>query len=558
MENQVNQLKLNVTNISSYLIRSNKELKKLKTQKKDLFFKLEKKSELGEKEKRIETKGLGIGAGFSKIAGTVTAPARSLFDKILDFFGLIALGVLVQNLPAIIKKIDEFFNSDFIKAVGSIFNSIGTGFQKLGELVGFLSPAKQKEIDKDLKKFGSDIDDNIKNIDQAEKDIVDLDPELAKREKENENENKSNNQWWDFLNLVPNTSTPNTGPNIGFGSGSNTGLLGPMPKLKGYASGGTVTNDQQTKPAYTPRKSGALKQSERNMNAGFGDYAKSVDNLAYVFEKDEKNVMAFAKMSEKFREWSSVGITTGPNMPPGQNGSGGPNGGGPPPRMAMIPGNGKVRSGADITDPNDPDGQDSGMDIALLDANGTYGRGAIIQNPFSELKITDSGYQFQNGRGFGYYVTGNAVIQGKTYELLVGHLDNIAVNVGDVLNAGDSIGTQGMSGSTTGPHVTTHINDLSGGGDPWGVLNSVADSWKNGTIIQTDKTKKQNNGSFTTIPRNTKGLNTSNKGGNQSLFVYAVQPVETFVPFPYPVPIEIESSSPAPSRKKLPEIWRVG
>ncbi len=41
MDTQVKQLKLNVTNIKSYLISSNKELKKLKFQKKELFFKIE-------------------------------------------------------------------------------------------------------------------------------------------------------------------------------------------------------------------------------------------------------------------------------------------------------------------------------------------------------------------------------------------------------------------------------------------------------------------------------------------------------------------------------------
>ena len=51
-------------------------------------------------------------------------------------------------------------------------------------------------------------------------------------------------------------------------------------------------------------------------------------------------------------------------------------------------------------------------------------------------------------------------------------------------------------------------------------------------------------------------VNTSSHGGNQSLFVYAVQPVETFVPFPYPVPIETESSSPQPSKPRVPSGWR--
>ena len=45
MENQVTQLKLNVTNIKNSLFSSNKQLKKLKTDKKNLFFKLEKKKE---------------------------------------------------------------------------------------------------------------------------------------------------------------------------------------------------------------------------------------------------------------------------------------------------------------------------------------------------------------------------------------------------------------------------------------------------------------------------------------------------------------------------------
>ncbi len=87
MDNQVKNLKLNVTNIKSYLISSNKELRKLRVQKKELFFKLEKQRELRAEETRVESKNLGIGARFSRLASVVTAPARNIFDQILDFFG---------------------------------------------------------------------------------------------------------------------------------------------------------------------------------------------------------------------------------------------------------------------------------------------------------------------------------------------------------------------------------------------------------------------------------------------------------------------------------------
>ena len=528
MENQVTKLKLNVTNIKSYLINSNKEMGKLRKDKKNLFSKLEKKRELRAEESRLETKNLGIGSGFSKVAGAITAPAKSIFDKILEFFGLIALGILVKNLPQIIDKINQFLNSDFFKSITSLLSTLAKGVDTLIDI-----SLSSKDIE------GKDIKKEKKDIEEANKKITDSSKKIEEKR-----------SWYNDI-----LSNLSKAPAMAPGSMYPVTIPKKEEEPQKRSTGGTITQEHKQNPAYKPPKSGPLKRAERGMTDGFTDFALSVDNIEEAVRRDEENVMAFAKMSEKFREWSSVGITTTgrPFMPPGSNGSGG--GGGQLPRMAMIPGGGKVRGGAVVTDPYDPDYQDSGMDIALLDPNGGYGVGSIIQNPFSELTITDRGYQFANGRGFGYYVTGNAIIQGKTYELLVGHLDKIAVNKGDVLKAGDSIGTQGMSGSTTGPHVTTHINDLSGGGDPWSVLTSVADAWKNGKIVVTDATKKQSNGMVVTIPKVTKALNTSNNSGNQSLFIYAVQPVETFVPFPYAVPVK-QSSSSSIQKPKLPEIWR--
>ena len=532
MENQVTKLKLNVTNIKSYLINSNKELGKLRKDKKNLFSKLEKKRELRAEENRLETKNLGIGSGFSKVAGAITAPAKSIFDKILEFFGLIALGVLVQKLPQIIEKINQFLDSDFFKSITSLLSTLAKGIDALIDI-----SLSSKEIE------GKNAKKEKKELEEANKKITDQSKKLEKEK----------SRYEDILSKLGKIPMTPMAP----GSMFPTPPLKKEPKPQERSTGGTITQEHKQNPTYKPPKSGPLKRAERGMTDGFTDFSLSVNNIEEAVRRDEENVIAFAKMSEKFREWSSVGITTTgkPFMPPGQNGAASSGGGGPFPKMAMIPGNGKVRGGAIITDPYDPDYQDSGMDIALSDASGNYDIGAIIQNPFSELTITDRGYQFSNGRGFGWYVTGNAIIQGKTYELLVGHLDQISVNKGDILKAGDSIGTQGMSGSTTGPHVTTHINDLSGGGDPWSVLRSVADSWQTGNIIQTDATKKQSNGMVVTIPKVTKALNTSNSSGNQSLFIYAVQPIESFVPFPYAVPIKQPSSSSI-QKPKLPGIWR--
>jgi len=442
MENQVTQLKLNVTNIKSYLINSNKELGKLRKDKKNLFSKIEKKRELRAEENRLEIVSK-IGSGFSKIASTVKAPVVSLFDRILEFFGLIATGILVQKLPAIVAKINEFFDSDFFKSIKSMFSTLAKGVGFLVNIVTGFTSEDQRKLEEEKNK-----------VKEEEK-------KLREKSKKLDGVKDSWSKILSDLNIPMAPLAP--------------GSMYPMPaktkEPQKKARGGTISGDQSQKPG----KSGPLKRAERGMSDGFTGFSVVVNNIEEAVQRDEENVKAFSKMSERFKEWSSVGITTSkPHMPPGQNGGYRPTG--PLSKIAFIPGNGKVGGGAEITDPHDPDAEQTGLDIALRDANGNFDIGAIIQNPFTDLKITGTGYQFANGRGYGYYVTGNTTIQGKTYELLVGHLDKIAVKEGDTLKAGDSIGTQGMSGSTSGPHVTTHINDLSGGGNAQAILNSVADA----------------------------------------------------------------------------------
>ena len=86
MENQLENLKLNAKNIKSSLVFSNKELSKLRSDKKVLFKKIALQDKRLAEEKRIETK---MKSGFKGITDTVTKPVKGIFDSIMEFLGLI-------------------------------------------------------------------------------------------------------------------------------------------------------------------------------------------------------------------------------------------------------------------------------------------------------------------------------------------------------------------------------------------------------------------------------------------------------------------------------------
>ena len=133
MNNQLQTLKLNVTNINSYLMRSNNQLQKLKKNKNQLLFKLERQSIGRRKETRIE-KGL-IGKGLMKTGSKLLSPAMSIFDKIKEFFGIVILGFIVNKLPKIIKAITDFLDSEFVKNLKSVVSVIGDTFTTLYNIV---------------------------------------------------------------------------------------------------------------------------------------------------------------------------------------------------------------------------------------------------------------------------------------------------------------------------------------------------------------------------------------------------------------------------------------
>ena len=570
MENQVTQLKLNVTNIKSSLFSSNKQLKKLKTDKKNLFFKLEKKKELRAEETRLETPRLGIGSGFSKIMSAVTSPVRSIFDRILDFIGLIAAGILINNLPIIIEKIQEFFNSDFIKGVGNVLGIIGNAILGLAKFVGIFPKSEQDQVEKNIKETDKRFDEDIKDADAAEKDIVNLEKFLGQTDSGiDEVPMESDSSIPQSILESPISSSPSN-------TESNTKEITASKPAQSFNSGGTVKSEgpSQTlslaqKQTYTPQKSGVSKKVQRDANDGFTKFPIAVDNIHKSTKEQEKNIIAFSKMLKDSRGFgTSSGSPSGPSGPSGPGGPSG-NGGG-----KFSGKTGAFASGSYIGNPGDADGEQTGLNMNLPGGIGTpiyapfdmiYRSTGTDGNPAVGLQGT-SGALGPRGSGFGYYGAYRYMKGGKEYEVLMGHFRGLPLQGskdGEIIKKGTLLGHQGASGrsvsSSNGvyPHISLHVNGVG-----FSASNSELVDFANG--LKDGKSSKPTAPINPTLTPSQKAKFQNNKGGgyrlnrsmnNQSVFIYAIQPQETFVPFPYPMPIE----TPAPSSSSTPQlsaIWR--
>lgn len=334
MENEVKKLKLNVTKIKSSILFSRKELKKTKIQKRELITRIEKKEEVKGEEKRLETKNLGIGSGFQKIAKTAAAPVKGIFDRFVEFFGLIALNILIRELPQIIQKIDDFLNSDFIKTVGSIFSAIGEGIKSLGQLFGILPQDKMDEVDEEIKDIEKLVDNDDSLIGEAEKNLETVlgkleDDEDPDKEKIDEIESNIPEPAPVITPQTQQTSAPAPVP-----APVPTPTPSPTPspsqsssgKPQQFSRGGTVkSEDSKGKPKYTPKESGNLKVAKRSMENGFIGFESAVQIIKENSEREEKNMLALSTLSKNLFEWGKllgIGSRSGRGSSGGSSGSG--------------------------------------------------------------------------------------------------------------------------------------------------------------------------------------------------------------------------------------------
>tara|TARA_B100000287_G_scaffold255284_1_gene239976 strand:+ start:6072 stop:7043 length:972 start_codon:yes stop_codon:yes gene_type:complete len=167
---EVKKVKLNVTNIKSVLIRSNKKFRNVEQKKSYLTRRQE------EQEKRILLEKKIEGSPSRKIPkipllGKAAGVARSIWDRLVNFFGWLLAGFLVTRLPQIIENLKTRFA--FIKPIweGAMktFAIIGKGMSWLFN--GISSLFNLNKSTKDLQKAESD----LKNLD---KDLKGMNHEL--------------------------------------------------------------------------------------------------------------------------------------------------------------------------------------------------------------------------------------------------------------------------------------------------------------------------------------------------------------------------------------------
>jgi len=156
---QLKQLKLNVTNIKSILIKKNQNTKKTDKKEDD-----QEKKKLSVKKKKDEEKKLTAGTSSlkkmaSSVKGALAKPGGSLFDKIMDFGLIVMTGILANALPAIKKKLEDIFT-----AVGKFITPVVDTIQILINAVSGPDGKVSPELEEKQIKFRQDIETAKDNL----------------------------------------------------------------------------------------------------------------------------------------------------------------------------------------------------------------------------------------------------------------------------------------------------------------------------------------------------------------------------------------------------------
>jgi len=284
---QLYQLKINSTNIKSSLISYNKQLRKLRLDENKLLVDREKRSKIEDKEKRLEAPGKGL---IENIKSRIVAGPMSFFDKVKEFFGIILIGVAINNLPAIVSKVSEVGKTliDVANSVVGVITATVNGINGFISIIQSLPETTKNKLIEGKNQLEQLILDMNKIIDPLNEQYTKFNKDLNSKSTSSSNQpGQPNPQPSEQPQGKAKGGTiSNIPPKEGTGRGS--------PTDKANVSRGTADTKVTSSPYARPGGSPKLRQARQSYNA-FGEFS----NLS---KENKENYLLLGSSSDTFGE----------------------------------------------------------------------------------------------------------------------------------------------------------------------------------------------------------------------------------------------------------------
>lgn len=316
---QLQQLKINSTNIKSSLISYNKQLRKLRLDENKLLVDREKKSQALDKEKKLETPGKGL---IENIKSRIIAGPMSFFDKVKEFFGIILIGIAINNLPAIVSKVSEVGKSliDVANSVVGVITTTVNGVNGFISIIQSLPETTKNKLIEGKNQLEQLILDMNKIIDPLNEQYTKFNKDLNSKSGGTPNSRQSGQPNPQSQKTPQGKAKGGTISNIPPGSGRGS------PTDKANVSRGTADIKVTSSPYARPGGSPKLKQARQSYNAfqNFYDLTKqnkenytTLEDTTNSFDTANKSVTEFLIEIKKLYE--KPGITPSPPTPANQS-----------------------------------------------------------------------------------------------------------------------------------------------------------------------------------------------------------------------------------------------
>ena len=169
---EVKKLKITAVNIRSVLTDKTKELGKLGDRKKILTRKQRLQAERAAAEKKIEQAG-GNKGPVASVLGNVGGMVMSIKDRIMNFFGYLLMGFVVDKLPQIISFLSSAYDriAPFVKVVWKVISTIAKALMGFGGWVSQLwKPSEAETNVAQLETIKKDLEGEVDKIEEPKEE----------------------------------------------------------------------------------------------------------------------------------------------------------------------------------------------------------------------------------------------------------------------------------------------------------------------------------------------------------------------------------------------------